>query len=267
MLRVMTWNLWWRFGPWEQRQEAIAEVVVAVAPDILGIQEVWAEEGGPNQAEILAERLGGFHVAQGELRFRDGLAFTNAIISRWPFASVEEVYLPKVDGTDSVRRVIGAIVAAPFGRVPVFTTHLTYQPDLSAERVAQVAGLADMVDRLCPNPEVDFPALVTGDFNAVPDSDEIRMLTGRAAVPVPNLVLNDVWDIASDGSPGHTWCSTNPYLADSFWPRRRLDYLFVRWPRTKPIGNPISAHLAGNEAVDGVFPSDHYALYADFRTN
>ena len=28
-LRVMTWNLWWRFGPWEKRLPAIANVPTA----------------------------------------------------------------------------------------------------------------------------------------------------------------------------------------------------------------------------------------------
>jgi len=266
MLRLMTWNLWWRFGPWEQRQAGIAQLIEQVAPDILGLQEVWVEQDGANQAEILAERLGGYHVAHGELRYRDGLAFTNAILSRWPFERVEEIPLPRADGTDSFRRAIATSIRAPFGTVPMFTTHLTYQPDHSAERVAQVATLAQSIDRLCPDPEGQFPALLTGDFNAVPDSDEIRTLTGRSAVHVPNLLFNDVWDISGDGSPGHTWCSSNPHLVDSFWPRRRLDYLFVRWPRTKPIGNPVAAHLAGHEPIGGVFPSDHYAVWADLRT-
>jgi endonuclease/exonuclease/phosphatase family metal-dependent hydrolase len=31
------------------------------------------------------------------------------------------------------------------------------------------------------------PLVVCGDFNADPDSDEIRMLRGRSSAPVPGL--------------------------------------------------------------------------------
>ncbi|MCU1360933.1 MAG: hypothetical protein JWN99_2222, partial [Ilumatobacteraceae bacterium] len=41
--------------------------------------------------------------------------------------------------------------------------------------------------------------VVGGDFNAPPDSDEIRMLTGRRAVPIPDLVLSDCWEHVGEG--------------------------------------------------------------------
>ena len=40
--------------------------------------------------------------------------------------------------------------------------------------------------------------MLCGDFNAVPDAEEIRMLTGLTTVPVAKLVFIDV-----------TWASTN----------------------------------------------------------
>ena len=35
-LRVMSWNLWWQFGPWEKRLPAIAATLAAVDADALG---------------------------------------------------------------------------------------------------------------------------------------------------------------------------------------------------------------------------------------
>ena len=43
-LRVMTWNLWWRFGPWAQREVAIRSIVQAQSPDVLLLQEVLLRE-------------------------------------------------------------------------------------------------------------------------------------------------------------------------------------------------------------------------------
>ena len=62
-LSVLTWNLWWQFGPWEARQPAIAATLRRLAPDVVCLQEVWAERDAPSQAERLADALGGYHVA------------------------------------------------------------------------------------------------------------------------------------------------------------------------------------------------------------
>jgi endonuclease/exonuclease/phosphatase family metal-dependent hydrolase len=104
--------------------------------------------------------------------------------------------------------------------------------------------------------------VLCGDFNAVPTADEIRLLTGESPPPLQGLVFNDAWAAVGAG-PGYTWDATNPHLADAYWPRRRLDYVFVSWPRPKPIGNPVAATLIGTEPVDGVVPSDHYGLQVD----
>ena len=56
-MRVMTWNLWWRFGPWARRRQAILTALHAWQPDAVGLQEVWAR-GEENLAGWLADRLG-----------------------------------------------------------------------------------------------------------------------------------------------------------------------------------------------------------------
>ena len=65
-LRVATLNIWNRFGPWEERLEAIRAGVGALSPDILGLQEVVRLEpddgDGLDQAAGLAEG-GDFDVA------------------------------------------------------------------------------------------------------------------------------------------------------------------------------------------------------------
>ena len=74
-----------------------------------------------------------------------------------------------------------------------------------------------------------------------------------------------MWELKGEGL-GHTWSDRNKYLANANWPNRRLDYLFVTWPRPKPVGNPVRAWLAGVEPVGGVQASDHFAVVADVLT-
>ena len=103
---------------------------------------------------------------------------------------------------------------------------------------------------------------MAGDFNAVPTSDEIRLLTGERPPPVPALVWSDAWAQAGDG-PGHTWDGRNPYLSQAMWPNRRIDYVFVATPRPVPHGNIAAIQLIGTEPVDGIMPSDHYGVAVD----
>ena len=50
-LRVATWNVWWRFGPWAERQPAIAETLRRIDADVIALQEVWDVDDGPGQSD------------------------------------------------------------------------------------------------------------------------------------------------------------------------------------------------------------------------
>jgi endonuclease/exonuclease/phosphatase family metal-dependent hydrolase len=261
VLRVMSWNVWWRFGPWAERQPAIIDTIIAEAPDVLCLQEVWSD-GETSLAGIVAERLG-YHVALSDnSRTRRGdIGFHNAVVSRWPITAIDSRPLPDSTGADGHRRALLVDLQTPWGAWPVVSTHLAYRFDESALRTAQVQTLQRLVADRRGDPDHDLPTILCGDLNAVPDSDEIRLLTGRRPGP-PNLVFSDCWEQAGDG-PGHTWRVDNPYQADTAWPNRRLDYVLVSWPRPKPVGNPRRAWLAGVAPIGGVTPSDHAAVVAE----
>lgn len=259
VLRLMTWNLWWRFGPWEARYGPIEAVIAAEAPDVVCLQEVWSE-GSVSAASRLAAALGYHHALTDSTRPGD-FGFHNAVLSRWPIQSVDSVALTGADGAPSHRRILWTVVDSPWGPWPVVSTHFAYRFDESGVRDRQSLELLRLLADCRDAPEVSLPPLVGGDLNAVPDSDEVRRLTGRRA-GVPGIVLTDVWEQVGDAD-GATWRRDNPYVADSAWPDRRLDYLLVAWPRPKPVGNPVRAWLAGREAIDGVVPSDHAAVVAE----
>ena len=83
-------------------------------------------------------------------------------------------------------------------------------------------------------------------MNAAPDSDEMRMLTGRTAVAAPKLVFHDAWEVAGDGA-GMTWSNDNPYAALDLEPSRRIDYVFAGWPKEGGRGHVVSARVVGTE--------------------
>jgi len=260
-VRVLTWNLWGRNGDWRRRFDAIASVIADAAPDVCGLQEVW-DTPDANLATQLADRLGlrshwvGVHPPRPE----DGLSIGNAVLSRWPMTAVAEMELPTA-AVPERRGAIGAHIEAPGGSLPFVTTHLTYRPGGSAIRLEQARALAGFVARhagRCP-----YPPVVTGDLNAEPDSDEMRLLGGLLTEPaVPDLVLLDAWRYAVPGDPGFTWDLRNGYQRYSVIPDSRIDYVLVGLPRENR-GRVEAVRLGGDAPVDGVWPSDHFAVVAD----
>ncbi|HMG52312.1 MAG TPA: endonuclease/exonuclease/phosphatase family protein, partial [Kofleriaceae bacterium] len=106
--------------------------------------------------------------------------------------------------------------------------------------------------------------VVMGDFNAVPESDEIRFLRGQTSLDGRSVYFADCWAAAATG-PGHTYDRKNPYALRSREPSSRIDYVFVRGPDAQLRGEPIAARLALDQPTDGVWPSDHFAVVADIH--
>jgi endonuclease/exonuclease/phosphatase family metal-dependent hydrolase len=264
-MRILSWNLWWRYGPWERRQEAIAATLAEVGPDVCGLQEVW-EASGTNLAAELAGRLGMHWCWAAAHRHDQGgeEMFTgNAILSRWPIASQAQIALPAGRPADERRVALHARLDTPGGATPMFTTHLTYGPGLSQARTGQARALARFIAEYATGSV--YPPVVTGDLNAEPGSDELRLLGGLLTSPaVPDLVLIDAWRYADPGDPGFTWDHRNGYQADSLIPDSRIDYILVGLPR-RGRGKVRSVQLAGADPVDGIWPSDHFAVVADMQ--
>ena len=258
-IRVLSWNLWWRFGPWEARRPAIAATIAAIDPDVAALQEVWGLADSDFAGE-LADQLGFHHVYASRLDL-GGVRFGNAILSRWPILRTEWRPLPSSPTSEESRTVVFAEIDGPRGPVQLFSTHLNWRFDESAIRQEQVGAIAEFV---ASAGDRTFPPVLCGDFNATPTSDEVRMLTGRAAVPVPRLVFHDAWEVAGDG-PGYTWSNANPYARLDLEPDRRIDYVFVGWPKAGGAGQVQSCRVAATEPVNGVVPSDHYAVLAELR--
>ncbi|MEE1938245.1 endonuclease/exonuclease/phosphatase family protein [Streptomyces sp. TRM 70361] len=268
-MRVLTWNLWWRFGPWEERRKAVLTVLRELRPDIVGLQEVW-EHGGENLARWLADELG-LHCAWGasdspgrwQRRLGDpSVGIGNAVLSRWPVLESEVLRLSAPEELDDGRLALYARLDLPGHPVPFFTTHLASAAHASAVRCAQVTALARFV--ALHRGGTDFPPVVTGDFNARPESDEIRLLGGYLTAPaVPGQVLLDAWEHADPRAPSATRDAANPHVAAAFRPSIRVDYIRVGPPGPGGLGHVRSVRRAGDRPVDGVWPSDHTAVLAD----
>jgi hypothetical protein len=80
-------------------------------------------------------------------------------------------------------------------------------------------------------------------------------------------VMVDAWVAAEgDAETGHTLSSTNPLAPREAWQiDHRIDYVMARPGNPGGQLNVERAFLAGDPHA-GSYPSDHYAVVADFRT-
>ena len=162
---------------------------------------------------------------------------------------------------------------APGGGIPFFTTHLNAPFAQSAIRKTQAAALANFVTSRGKH---DFPPIITGDFNAEPDSDEIRLLLGKtSATDMVETCFFDAWSFLDPALPGWTWDRANPLVGSRGQPNTRIDYVFVGTTPTDILhtaaasrGHVQSAFLAGNQPDSrGVWASDHAAVVADLSVH
>jgi endonuclease/exonuclease/phosphatase family metal-dependent hydrolase len=250
-LRLVTWNVWGRFGPWERREGAIRATLNQHDPDVVALVEAWDEQG---------QRLGmPHHVFAGD-QAGNGARSGLAVMSRWPIARHERRKLPGPE--DGAGSVLFAEIDGPRGTVQLFVVALAWRLEHSAVRQAQIREVSAFIAEIQRR---RYPTILCGDFNADPDSDEIRLLTGKAEPAAPGLVFYDAWETAGAGGPGHTWARANSWAAPALWPDRRIDHVFSAWPRRGGAGHPVHCEVIGTEAIDGVLPSDHYGVLADLR--
>lgn len=267
--RVMTWNLWWRFGNWSERRGAILRTLAEVRPDVVGLQEVWASED-ENLAGWLADELGmewawSRSLVQDRWHGRNGGDTTVdvgvAVLSRHPILETAQRRLPAGDAADDGKIALHALIDTPGGPLPFFTTHLNSGAAQSAVRCLQVRELAAFVAERSTG---GHPPVVTGDFNAEPDFDEIRLMGGYQTAPaVPGLVLLDAWRFADPALPNGTWDIAHHDSVNFGHRPTCLDYIFVGMPGPGRRGAIQNTHRAGDQRLDGVWPSDHAAVVTE----
>jgi endonuclease/exonuclease/phosphatase family metal-dependent hydrolase len=256
-VRVATWNVWGLYGPWREREAAITATLREAGPDIVVLAESWSK-AGDSQCARLAGPLGlPHHGFSGVTAQEDEAALSGvAVMSRWPIRREEHLSFGDV-------RVLFAEVAGPRGPIQVYG--LVMDAWWFDESEARQRAVRDLLTHVGEVGDDQAPLVICGDFNADPDSDEMRMMTGRTTAPVPGLSFCDAWEMAGPPEPGHTWSNDNPWAVQLLWPGRRIDYVFSAAPRPGGAGHARRAELLGTRPVDGMYGSDHYGLLADLR--
>ena len=291
VLRVAQLNAGSLLEPgWAERRHEIVAWIERLDPDVVCLQEVWESDNDVNTAQWLADALaesgrsgrsgGAWHVAFGGAPFAPelwpdpALHFGRAVLSRWPIDHQAAHLLPVSDDADPLATwVPWGLLHVRTAGLDVFSTHLAAAPEWGRDRQLQVLAIDEHIkaargdaDTVVPGQRREgMPVILCGDFNAEPDSDEIRFLGGLTALEGRTTHYQDAWRVAGDG-PGFTqdW-RTNEIAAAMNIPRKRIDYVFVGdgFQRRGSAGRVLSAAVAFDEPLTGVSASDHAGLVVE----
>lgn len=244
-----------------------------------------------------------------------GRGFDEALIlSRYPVLAQEVLPLYSPLAPFFARHVLYARLAHPLGPLDVFTTHLAAHPDLATAacgvrdaRVpapfpapvcpAPTCGAPDTV-RECQAKQVaafvearhqgPLPALLTGDFNAEPDSAVYRTFTERGWLDSHRVAGLPECDAQTGEhcTAGRSDTHLGDLEAPALHQRRRIDFVFVVPPAAgtaspcgfAPLDGAAGLHLRGFAAQPNPFapacgaaplplcwPSDHSGLALTLR--
>ena len=283
-LRIVQLNAGSLLEPgWEERRFEVLAWLDELRPDVVCLQEVFEDSARPNAGEWIRSQRpdDGWHVYFGggafpkELWPDESLRLGSAVLSRWPIDEGTYHRLPVIDDPDD--RFVGVVpwtlVHVRTAGLDVFSCHLASAPRQGLHRQRQVLEIDDVIRRACPPPTRQapggrtegMPPILCGDFNAEPDSDEIRFLCSLTALDGRTTYFQDAWRVAGDG-PGWTqdW-RVSESAADLNVPRKRIDYVFVgdAFQRRDSAGRVLRADLAFHEPRTGRLASDHFGIVVD----
>jgi endonuclease/exonuclease/phosphatase family metal-dependent hydrolase len=210
-------------------------------------------ENHHHQVAELAERHSYHHIAHYEPASpHRGLG----LLSRWPLRPTAVLPLPAGDAPSEHRVALVGESDTPCGPRPFYVTHLNHRRDHSSIRRAQLSTIAR---HIAEHTTETTRTVVCGDFNAEPDSDEIRTMTGLSAPATPEVVFEDAWAAATRAEgAGHTWSHHNPHAAAERLGNARIDYVLIRL-RHNARGAVLDARVIDGHH-NGIWASDHSAL-------
>lgn len=170
-LKVMTYNL--RFGELASLEQ-LAEFIKSEDPDLVALQELdWMtrrdrapHQHGKDFITELGYRTHMFSLYGKTIPYAGGF-YGIGLLTKKPYINMKKIILPKAAGVKEYRALLMAEIEVTETDTIVFaSTHLDYSS--SGARIEQVKVITNALK------ECGYPVVVGGDFNAKPDSPEIK---------------------------------------------------------------------------------------------
>jgi endonuclease/exonuclease/phosphatase family metal-dependent hydrolase len=257
-VRVLTLNLWQRYGNWAERRRVLTDGFRALEPDLVAFQESIKTDEYDQVTDLLGP---GFNVIHQKSRDPNGMGVS--IASRWPLKDVCEVDLnvtPRTAGFPCTTLVAEVLAPDPPGPLLLVNHFPNWQLNFEHERELQAVVAARFVEEQAR--VRDQQVVLVGDLDADPDAASIRFWSGRQSLSDMSVCYRDAWESARPDEPGDTFTPRNPLVRDQVvrglrpfrdWPFRRIDYIFVRFGEHGGRALDIAAcAVIFDEPVNGV---------------
>lgn len=235
-MKVMTFNIQHCLDYMNDKIDIdlFVDAIKEISPDICGLNEVRGEgpiEGYTDQTSALADGLGYNRYFAKAIDVGGTSPYGNAFVTRHPINSAETVAVPdpifKYEiGKYESRCILKAVVDIGGREVLVLVCHMGLA---LGERKNAVKEICSIVD------STDMPLVLMGDFNALPESNELKPLFER---------LEDA-DFYADDKGKFTFPSYKPNI--------KIDYIFFR-----------GLKCTGVKTIEKVV-SDHFPIVAEFE--
>ncbi len=271
-LRLVSLNFWGLSEPLERRLRLAEAQLAALAPDVVALQEVRPLQGadGETTAHVLAQVLGLHCVYAAAWQWRQGERDAGepagaeglAVLSRYPILEHRVTRLPHARPFET--RILLSVRLDVGDGLWCHVTHLHWRLDDGLAREAQVVAIDEVLASLATR---GTPQLLCGDFNAIPDADEIRFLRGLTTLAHRRTHYQDAWQRVHGDAPGYTWSASNPATLGrrSVDPDRRIDYIFVTTREKNGVGKVLDCQVVLQEQDEGICASDHFGLLAEVQ--
>ena len=244
-ITVATLNLFNRMGNWDARAPLVIDQLEALAPDVIGFQEVdLVLDQGMWVSRQVNLRMGRErphyrikHAASPGVR-----ASVHGIATLARLEFVEHEVLDLMTFERIAQRMVFGAGERPFVFV---NTHLHHPPEAEKERVQQIERMLAWLDRDARS----LPTIIAGDFNAYPNEPGVALLKSR---------FRSAYEAAHGGEPEKTWPTPVNTFDDA--PHGTLDYIYVSEEfEIRDAGLAFDRPAVGDP---NLYPSDHLGLYA-----
>lgn len=233
-VKVISWNIW--KGKFLNQ---VIKTLKELDAEVVGLQEVIEKEGGErkiNTAQTIAQKLGYQYIyckAFTTDRHTPTYDLGNAVLSRFPIKkhqchSLSGLILYQNDSVTEPRGAAEAKIEIAGREIKFISAHLAFSQKLEPVEIRKIQ-LENLLKIIDPSNTV-----LMGDFNSLPDSEEIKKLAQVLVNTDPNPL-----------SP--TW--TN--FRDPDQPQYRIDYIFT--------SNDLKTQ---NFQIINSSASDHYPILA-----
>lgn len=202
-LRILTFNIY--HGETMNHNfdlDKIAQIINSVQPDLVALQEVDLRTNRAKKMDLLTELAlrTDLNPLFGRAMYYDDGEYGEGILSKFSFVKTKRYLLPYSENHEP-RAVLEALIELSAGdTIRFLATHFDHT-EIPPDRIKQAKKINELF-RIN-----DYPTILAGDLNAVPESESIT-------------ILKSVWIDACNDKSTKTFSSAKP--------NRRIDYIMYK---------------------------------------